>query len=221
MRLARRMVRGSIVDAVSIRERPASVEDRAVPGHWEGDLLCGSAGSYIVTLVERYSRYVMLARVANRDSRSVVTALSELVKSLPDELLQVADLGSRQRAGRAQALHAGDGLGRLLLRSAKSLAARLQREHQRSVEAVLPQRDQSVSAQPGAVERGRQATQRTTAQDAGLRNTGGAFSSMCCNDYLNRQPITDIHPTAAMRPSRTFAGHQKFPESRRSRTGDR
>jgi transposase, IS30 family len=78
--------RGRIVDAISIRERPASVEDRAVPGHWEGDLLCGSAGSYIVTLVERYSRYVMLAKVANRDSRSVVTALIELVRSLPDEL---------------------------------------------------------------------------------------------------------------------------------------
>ena len=78
--------RGRIVDAVSIRERPASVEDRAVPGHWEGDLLCGSGGSYIVTLVERYSRYVMLAKVANRDSQSVVTTLIELVKSLPDEL---------------------------------------------------------------------------------------------------------------------------------------
>ena len=78
--------RGSIVDAISIRERPASVEDRAVPGHWEGDLLCGSANSYIVTLVERYSRYVLLAKVANRDSRSVVTTLIELVKSLPDEL---------------------------------------------------------------------------------------------------------------------------------------
>jgi IS30 family transposase len=78
--------RGSIVDAVSIRERPASVEDRAVPGHWEGDLLCGSANSYIVTLVERYSRYVMLAKVANRDSQSVVTALIDLAKSLPDEL---------------------------------------------------------------------------------------------------------------------------------------
>src|SRR4030095_13858137 len=84
-----------------------------------------------------------------------------------------AGLGTRERAGRAQALHAGDRCGRLLLRSAKSLAARLQREHQRSAKAVLPQRDQSVSAQPGAVERGRQATQRTTAQNAGLRNTGG------------------------------------------------
>lgn len=78
--------RGRIVDAVSISERPASVEDRAVPGHWEGDLLCGSANSYIVTLVERHTRYVMLAKVANRDSQSVVNALIDLVKSLPDEL---------------------------------------------------------------------------------------------------------------------------------------
>jgi IS30 family transposase len=80
--------RGSIVDAVSIRERPAAAEDRAVPGHWEGDLLCGSGNSYIVTLVERHSRYVMLAKVANRDSRSVVTALIEQAKRLPDELLR-------------------------------------------------------------------------------------------------------------------------------------
>lgn len=80
--------RGSIVDAISIRERPASVEDRAVPGHWEGDLLCGSSNSYIVTLVERHSRYVMLAKVANRDSRSVITALIDQAKRLPDELLK-------------------------------------------------------------------------------------------------------------------------------------
>ena len=80
--------RGSIVDAVSIRERPAFVEDRAVPGHWEGDLLCGSSNSHIVTLVERHSRYVMLAKVPNRDSRSVVSALIEQARSLPDQLLK-------------------------------------------------------------------------------------------------------------------------------------
>ena len=80
--------RGGIVDAVSIRERPASADDRAVPGHWEGDLLCGSANSYLVTLVERHSRYVMLAKVANRDSRSVVNALIEQARSLPRELWQ-------------------------------------------------------------------------------------------------------------------------------------
>ncbi len=78
--------RGSIVNAISIRERPASVEDRAVPGHWEGDLLCGSANSYIVTLVERHSRYVLLAKVASRDSRSVIAALIGQAKRLPDDL---------------------------------------------------------------------------------------------------------------------------------------
>ena len=78
--------RGSLTDMISIRERPASVEDRAVPGHWEGDLLCGSANSYIVTLVERHTRYVLLAKVPNRDSASVITALIEQAKHLPEEL---------------------------------------------------------------------------------------------------------------------------------------
>jgi len=80
--------RGSLTDIISIRERPASVEDRAVPGHWEGDLLCGSSNSYIVTLVERHSRYVLLAKVANRDSRTVITALIDQAHRLPDELLK-------------------------------------------------------------------------------------------------------------------------------------
>src|ERR1700727_11003 len=66
---------GQIKDAVSIRQRPASVEDRAVPGHWEGDLIGGSRNSYVATLVERHSRYVMLLKVANKDTESVVSAL--------------------------------------------------------------------------------------------------------------------------------------------------
>lgn len=78
--------RGSLTDMISIRERPASVEDRAVPGHWEGDLLCGSANSYIVTLVERHSRYVLLAKVPSRDSHSVIGALIDQAHRLPEEL---------------------------------------------------------------------------------------------------------------------------------------
>lgn len=78
--------RGRIADAISISERPASAEDRAVPGHWEGDLLCGSNNSHVVTLVERHSRYVMLAKVPNRETRTVVAALIRQVRKLPDEL---------------------------------------------------------------------------------------------------------------------------------------
>ena len=77
---------GQIKNAVSIRERPASVEDRAVPGHWEGDLIEGSKNSYIATLVERHSRYVMLAKVKNKDTESVVSALIKQSKKLPSEL---------------------------------------------------------------------------------------------------------------------------------------
>ena len=78
--------RGQINDMISIRERPASVEDRAVPGHWEGDLLSGSNNSYIATLVERHTRYVMLAKVTNKDTQTVVSALIRQAKKLPREL---------------------------------------------------------------------------------------------------------------------------------------
>ena len=71
---------------VSIRERPASVEDRAVPGHWEGDLLSGSKNSYIATLVERQTRYVMLVKVANKETLTVVPALIRQARKLPTEL---------------------------------------------------------------------------------------------------------------------------------------
>jgi len=77
---------GQVKNAISISERPASVEDRAVPGHWEGDLIGGSKNSYIATLVERHSRYVMLAKVANKDTNSVISALIKQSKRLPKEL---------------------------------------------------------------------------------------------------------------------------------------
>ena len=77
---------GQITNAVSIHERPASVEDRAVPGHWEGDLIAGSNNSYIATLVERHSRYVMLVKVKNKDTESVVSALIKQANKLPAEL---------------------------------------------------------------------------------------------------------------------------------------
>jgi IS30 family transposase len=77
---------GRIKNTVSIRERPAEVEDRAVPGHWEGDLLCGSNNSQIATLVERQSRLVMLVRVPSKDTRTVIDALIKQAHKLPREL---------------------------------------------------------------------------------------------------------------------------------------
>ncbi len=77
---------GRITNTVSIRERPAEVEDRAVPGHWEGDLLCGSNNSQIATLVERHTRLVMLVRVPSKDTKTVVDALIKQSHKLPREL---------------------------------------------------------------------------------------------------------------------------------------
>ncbi|MDQ0080893.1 IS30 family transposase [Variovorax boronicumulans] len=79
-------IHGKIVDAVSISERPACVEDRAVPGHWEGDLVFGSGNSQIATLVERQTRYVMLVKLDGKDSQTVVNALIKNARKLPQEL---------------------------------------------------------------------------------------------------------------------------------------
>jgi IS30 family transposase len=80
--------RGKIADAVSISQRPATAQDRAVPGHWEGDLLAGGRNSYIGTLVERKTRYVMLVKVRSKHTEEVVTALKRVVSKLPAQLRQ-------------------------------------------------------------------------------------------------------------------------------------
>jgi IS30 family transposase len=78
--------RGQIIDAVSISERPAEIEDRAIPGHWEGDLISGSKNTHIATLVERQSRYTMLVKLDGKDTKTVVKALIKQVRRLPLEL---------------------------------------------------------------------------------------------------------------------------------------
>ena len=82
----RKQSRGQIVDAISISERPAEIEDRAIPGHWEGDLISGMNNSYIATLVERHSRFVMLVKVNDKSSPAVVKALIKQVRHLPKQL---------------------------------------------------------------------------------------------------------------------------------------
>jgi IS30 family transposase len=84
----RRPRQGQILEAVSIRQRPAEVHDRAVPGHWEGDLLEGARGTYVATLVERQSRYVMLVRVPNKETQTVIRALARRIRRLPHGLMR-------------------------------------------------------------------------------------------------------------------------------------
>jgi IS30 family transposase len=85
-RVAREELRGKLPNILSIRERPAEAEDRAVPGHWEGDLLCGSKRSQIVTLVERHSRFTALIKVTDNKTSTVVSALSRHIRRLPTSL---------------------------------------------------------------------------------------------------------------------------------------
>jgi IS30 family transposase len=99
----RRPQQGRIIDAVSIRERPAEVDDRALPGHWEGDLLEGARGTFIATLVERQSRYVMLVRLPNKETHTVVRALARRIRRLPNGLMKSLtwDRGTELAAHRA------------------------------------------------------------------------------------------------------------------------
>jgi IS30 family transposase len=98
--------RGQIVDAISIQERPAEAQNRAIPGHWEGDLLSDTKNSFIATLVERHSRFAMLIKVPSKETEPVVAALSQHVRKLPATLRHSLtwDCGD----GEAQGLHSSD-----------------------------------------------------------------------------------------------------------------
>src|ERR1700750_2538478 len=87
--------RGQVVDAISVRERAAEVEDRAIPGHWEGDLLAGSKNSHIVTLVERHSRFTMLIKVPSKDTATVVAAAEQARAETPRDPAALVDVGPR------------------------------------------------------------------------------------------------------------------------------
>ena len=109
-RLKTQKARGPISDPISIRERPAEVEDRAIPGHWEGDLIGGEGNrSHIATLVERNTRFVMLVRVRSKETQEVTRAIARQIRKLPDELCKTLtwDNGSEMAGHKALALESG------------------------------------------------------------------------------------------------------------------
>ena len=126
-------------DMINISQRPAEADDRAVPGHWEGDLIIGKGNlTAIGTLVERTTGYTMLVHLPDGyKPEQVRDALATKIQTLPDTAL--TDLGPRSRDARLEAGSSGRRHRHLLLRPPRTLATRLQREHQRAAAPVLPQ----------------------------------------------------------------------------------
>src|SRR5512132_1830383 len=136
--------RGQITGLISIRERPAAIEDRAVPGHWEGDLLSGSKNSYIATLVERHTRYVMLAKVVNKDTQTIVSALIKQAKMLPNELYKSLTWDRGKEFADHRRFTLATNIDVYFCDPQSPWQRRFQREHQWPAETVFSERSRLV-----------------------------------------------------------------------------
>ena len=177
--------RGQIVDAVSIRERPAEVEDRAVPGHWEGDLLSGSNNTHIATLVERQSRFTMLVKLQSKDSRMVARALTQQVRRLPAELRRSLtwDRGLEMAAHKEFSIATNV---QVYFCDPQSPWQRGTNENtNRPPPPVLPQRHGPVRVLASRAEPHRPSVEPAASKDAGLPFPRRSVQRECCVDRLS------------------------------------
>jgi hypothetical protein len=171
--LGTKLFKGGVYDPTKTVETysRAEAEDRAIPGHWEGDLLAGGKNSYIATLVERHSRFLMLIKVPSKDTAVVVAALSKRVRKLPATPAALIDVGSRIGDGRAQGVYGCNRCAGVLLRSTKSLAAWHERKHQSTPAAILPARDRLSSHHSSGARPGRAALESTSKKNSRISNS--------------------------------------------------
>jgi len=181
---------GQITDKVMISERPAEVEDRAVPGHWEGDLIYGRRMTCIGTLVERSTRYVMLFPLPDGHTAEAVRGGAGQEDPGPaHRAATLAHLGPGTRDGRARPVHYRHGCAGLLLRSEVALAARQQREHERPAASVLAEGNRSLKGHVFRAQRHRSLPQWTASTNAWVAITIGGVQRGCCDDRLSAQAI--------------------------------
>ena len=164
--------RGQIVEAISIRERPAEVEDRAVPGHWEGDLLRGAGNTHVVTLVERHSRFCMLVKVPGKDSSTVVAVLSQHVGQLPAELRRSLTWDRGLEMAQHKTFTMATDM-QVYFCDPQSLAAGLKRKHKRPTAAIPAKERRPVQVFAIGAGRDRSATQYPATTNLGISNPGG------------------------------------------------
>ena len=132
--------RGQIVDAISISERPVEIEDRAIPGHWEGDLLSGTSNSHIATLVERHSRFTILVKVPSKDTATVVDALTRQVRKLPASLRRSLTWDRGLEMAKHKSFTVATKVNVYFCDPQSPCATRHQRKYQRAAATVLPRK---------------------------------------------------------------------------------
>ena len=141
--------RGQIPEMLSIHVRPPEIEDRLMPGHWEGDLIKGKANaSSVGTLVERTSGYLMLVKMNDATATSAMEGFSAALNNMPLAMRKSMTYDQGREDGTARRDHSVNRSGDLLLRPAQPLAARQQRKHQRPDPPVLAQGHGLFGTQP-------------------------------------------------------------------------